>query len=361
MLSYWEKKFLKQKWDLVIIGSGFTGMSLAYHSLQRNKKLKILLCEAQGFGKLASTKNAGFACFGSVSELLTDIKTLGTEKTVELMSMRLNGINAWKNLFGSKLEIQSNGGFEIFFDEGEFETSQKALQELNQNNDFTELKFEVIDQTFSENFHKKAIYTPLEFGLNPQNLVNSLKKQLSQYENVHFLDGVFIKKDGNTIEANVNAERVILESEKIAFTNNALFKEKDILKPARAQVLITEPLTNIPDGTFHAKEGYYYWRNVDNRLLLGGARHLDTKNEETSELALNQNLQNHLEHDMIPKILNKPVCVEQRWSGIMAMNKDKFPEIGKLDTNTFYAVKLGGMGVALSYEIGKLLAEKIWN
>ena len=361
MLSYWEKKFLKQKWDLVIIGSGFTGMSLAYHSLQRNKKLKILMCEAQNFGKLASTKNAGFACFGSVSELVTDVNTIGIEKTVELMSMRLKGINAWQKLFGSKLEIQSKGGYEMFFDEEEFEKARTNLKELLEYKEIKQLKFEIIHQAFSKNFHPKAIHTPLEFGINPQQLVNSLKKLLMSYDNVHFLEGTYINRSENKIEAIVNQIKVVFEADKIAYTNNALFKEKNILKPARAQVLITEELNSVPEGTFHAKEGYYYWRNVDNRLLLGGARHLDSKTEETSELALNQKLQNHLEKHMLPKILDKPVCVEQRWSGIMAMNKDKFPEIGKLDSNTFYAVKLGGMGVALSYEIGKLLAEKIWN
>ena len=37
----------------------------------------------------ASTRNAGFACFGSITELMEDISVVGLDKTMELVSMRV--------------------------------------------------------------------------------------------------------------------------------------------------------------------------------------------------------------------------------------------------------------------------------
>jgi len=48
------------------------------------------------------------------------------------------------------------------------------------------------------------------------------------------------------------------------------------LRPARNQVLISQPIPQLPfKGTFHYHQGYGYFRNVGNRILIGGFRHLD--------------------------------------------------------------------------------------
>jgi gamma-glutamylputrescine oxidase len=50
------------------------------------------------------------------------------------------------------------------------------------------------------------------------------------------------------------------------------------LHPARAQVLVTHPIPNLHiKGTFHFDQGYYYFRNIDQRILFGGGRNLDIK------------------------------------------------------------------------------------
>jgi glycine/D-amino acid oxidase-like deaminating enzyme len=57
------------------------------------------------------------------------------------------------------------------------------------------------------------------------------------------------------------------------------------LKPARAQVLITKPIDSLKiKGTFHMDRGYYYFRNIDNRVLIGGGRNLDLKKRKQIDL-----------------------------------------------------------------------------
>ncbi|MGZ5264204.1 MAG: FAD-dependent oxidoreductase, partial [Kaistella sp.] len=113
-------------------------------------------------------------------------------------------------------------------------------------------------------------------------------------------------------------------------------------------------------GTFHYDEGFYYFRNLGNRILLGGARNLDFKTEETSVMETTDILQNHLEDFLKSVILpNQDFRIACRWSGIMAMGTEKSPVVQKISPRQIVAVRLSGMGVALAPKIGEMVAEMI--
>jgi len=135
------------------------------------------------------------------------------------------------------------------------------------------------------------------------------------------------------------------------------------VKPARAQVLITKPIKNLHiQGTFHLDQGYYYFRNIDNRILFGGGRNLDFKTEETTEFAQTKLIQNKLETLLKTTILPEiNFEIDYRWSGIMGVGKQKKAIVNQLSNNVFCGVRLGGMGVAIGSLIGKELAELTQN
>jgi hypothetical protein len=55
----------------------------------------------------------------------------------------------------------------------------------------------------------------------------------------------------------------------------------------------TEPIDNLDvRGTFHLDCGYYYFRNIGDRILLGGGRNLDFETETTTEFAQTEIIQN---------------------------------------------------------------------
>ncbi len=121
------------------------------------------------------------------------------------------------------------------------------------------------------------------------------------------------------------------------------------VKPARAQVLITKPIKRLPiKGTFHLEEGYYYFRNIDNRVLFGGGRNLDLIGEETTEFGNTLLIQNTLE-TMLKEIIlpNTLFEIDQRWSGIMGVGTKKKPIIKRISENVVCGVRLGGMGIAI--------------
>ena len=106
--------------------------------------------------------------------------------------------------------------------------------------------------------------------------------------------------------------------------------------------------------------GYYYFRNIENRILFGGGRNLDFKQEETIEFGLTELVQNNLE-----KLLSNVILpgynfeIEQRWSGIMGFGKQKKPIVKAVSENIFCGVRLGGMGIAIGSSIGKQLSDLI--
>ena len=149
---------------------------------------------------------------------------------------------------------------------------------------------------------------------------------------------------------------------KLLICNNA-FASKLLsnidLKPARAQVLITKPIENLRiKGCFHMDKGYYYFRNVGNRVLFGGGRNLDFNAEETFNMNPTELIQNKLESILQTTILpNQSFEIDRRWTGIMGVGANKCPILKRLDDNLYCAIRMGGMGVALGTEIGQALAE----
>ena len=77
-VSYWEKDALLS-YDIIIVGGGITGMSVAASLAERWPKKSILIFERSLMPAGASTRNAGFACFGSLTEVLSDIDTIGQD------------------------------------------------------------------------------------------------------------------------------------------------------------------------------------------------------------------------------------------------------------------------------------------
>lgn len=110
-------------------------------------------------------------------------------------------------------------------------------------------------------------------------------------------------------------------------------------------------------GSFHYDEGFYYFRNIGDRLLLGGARNTDFESENTSEMETSRSIQSALENFMEAHLLKDiEIEITDRWTGIMGFGKEKTPLISKVSSNVYCAVRLSGMGVALAPVIGERAA-----
>jgi hypothetical protein len=317
----------------------------------------------------ASTKNAGFACFGSVSELLDDLENHAEEEVVPLVEKRIKGLKRLRVLLGDKaIGYKNHGSYELFRtnDKTLFENCKNKIPYLNNllQPIFKQEVFNLQKDAFQfQNINPKTIFTPLEGQINTGKMMLALLKK-AQKIGIKILNGVEVKsfEDVKT-HVVLETNQFQLKTNKLFVATNAFAQQLNIpeVKPARAQVLITKPIKNLHiKGTFHLEKGYYYFRNINNRILLGGGRNLDFKTEETTTFGETEIIQNKLESILKTIILpNKPFEIEHCWSGIMGVGSQKKPIVKAVSGNVFAGVRLGGMGVSIGSLVGGELANLI--
>ncbi len=368
-LSYWEIKNWFSNIDFTIVGSGIVGLHCALHLRERFPTSKILILEKGILPQGASTKNAGFACFGSLSEIIDDLKSHTEEEVIQLVQKRWEGLQLLrKNLGDTAIDFKPYGGYELFLKNDE-STYNECVMKMPFINELLKPLFKTavfskeIDRFDFKNTNEYLIFNPFEAQIDTGNMMQELlKKAISN--NILILNQAhvssFVDKN-NSVEVVVND--FSFTTKKLLFATNGFASQitNNEVKPARAQVLITEPIENLDiKGTFHLDKGYYYFRNINNRILFGGGRNLDFEGETTTDLSQTEKIQNKLEELLKEVILpNYEFKIAHRWSGIMGVGNAKKPIVKSISENIYCGVRLGGMGVAIGSLIGKELAELV--
>lgn len=365
--SYWELKQYFTEFDLVVIGAGIVGLSSAISYKNKNKKAKILILERGLLPNGASTKNAGFACFGSSSELLDDLSKNNSETVWETVLMRWQGLQILRKRLGDKgIDLNLWGGYELFDSKENKIKSLEKIKDLNKEiyqhlglkNCFSEYPKNNFGFKNTKGIILNKYEGQIDTGLMMQNLLLlAQKKGITVLNNIEIkaINDLGGKVELKSINGVFKAKKVVVATNGFA---NELLKINNI-NPARAQVLITKPISQLKiKGTFHYQEGYYYFRNIKNRLLFGGGRNINLKKEATSEIGLNSKIQNHLEYLLKTMILPNTVFeIEHRWSGIMGVGNEKKPIIKPITNNVIAAVRMGGMGIAIGSKVGEIVAK----
>jgi glycine/D-amino acid oxidase-like deaminating enzyme len=369
--SYWEQESFLSGFDVLIIGSGIVGLSAALSLKSQKPKLKIGVLEAGFLPAGASTKNAGFACFGSISELIEELKTGGEDEIGGIIELRWKGLERLRKNLGDKaISFEQYGGYEVF----KASESGFANTCIEQIPYFNKLLGSLIGKPdiYAVNTTKIA-----EFGMNGiTNLIHNKyegqidtgKMMLALVSKVQGLGvSIFNNCRVQKIESKLNEQVLITNQGKfransIILATNAfgteLIPELDVI-PGRGQILITEPIKSLKiKGSFHYNRGYTYFRNIDDRILLGGGRDLDFEGEQTLEPGITDIIQESLERLLFETIIPKQkVKIEHRWSGVMGFGKELKPIVKKIRPGLYCAVRCNGMGVAM----GSLLGEQVAN
>ncbi|GAC1495891.1 MAG: FAD-dependent oxidoreductase [Flavisolibacter sp.] len=375
-LSIWEKESFFAPQDIVIIGAGLVGLWSALYLIKQNPKLKITLVDRGLVPTGASTRNAGFACFGSLGEVIHDAHNLGTDKMLQLVEMRFKGLSKIKKHFKDKIiDFELSGGFELYG-----ATSGVSGDQLLENMDYINSLFKPI--TGSPKTYKRSddmipecgfgktlhiVKNDQEGYLHPGKLVRALG-QLVAGKGVQILNQIEIlnlEESGRKLELKTNCNFSLVATQVLICTNGFakdLLPKVDVVA-VRGQILLTSPIENLPwKGTFHSEEGFYYFRNLGNKILLGGARNKAFDAETTTEMDTTNFIQNELETYLNEVVLpgkKGTYKIENRWAGIMAMGSDKMPICSEVSPGVFCAVRMSGMGVALSPVVGQTIAKEM--
>ncbi len=369
MISFWEKTFYK--YDVAIIGGGISGLSTAISIKEKSPELEIAIFEKDTIPSAASTRNAGFACFGSLTELISDKDKMGTDSMLKLVEKRIHGLELLLKRVGNEnLNYENFGGYEVIGEDQLFLLDR--MDEINEN------LFQVIGKRvftrndelikkfgFKKDWCRSLIYNPFEGQIHSGKMLKSLRLKAAQL-GVILLSGIEIQdyfENSNEVRLNDTVGRQFIAN-KLIFCNNAwaskFFPSEDIY-PGRGLVLLTKEIDLKFKGAFHFDEGFYYFRNESGRLLIGGGRNEDFEGENTFENAINPKVKRAI-LEKTEKILNGiPFEEEMWWTGIMGFGNKKMPIVKKVSEKITIGVRLGGMGVALASKIGEEIADEIIN
>ncbi|OQP43061.1 hypothetical protein A4H97_13025 [Niastella yeongjuensis] len=371
-ISVWEKESFYAPKDVIIVGSGLVGLWCAWHLKKNDPALSVAIIDRGIIPTGASTRNAGFACFGSVTELAEDAERFGEDSMLQLVEMRYKGLQRIRKVFKeSAIDFDMCGGYELFPEIPMEKIPVLAYQTDRLNTLLHEITgkkrtFKQADDKIDAlGLHEveHLIENKLEGYLHSGKLCQALL-QAVQSMGVTVLNAIEItgfEKVNDHIELYTN-QFVNFKAGKVLICTNAfarqLLPELDIV-PARGQVLVTSPIENLPlKGTFHFDAGYYYFRNLGNRVLLGGARNKAFEEEATTELSITDTIQQELEYFLSTYILpGYTYTITDRWSGIMGMGNEKLPIVKEVSPQVFCAVRMSGMGVALAPVIGEQISK----
>lgn len=367
-LSYWEHQSFFKNVDICIVGSGIVGLFAALELKNKAPEKRILVLERGFLPYGASTRNAGFACFGSVSELQDDLTKMSENEVFNLVERRYKGLLKLRKTLGEQaLGMENNGGYELFTDSSSWNSAVSSIDFLNRalksiiGNSVYEIKNDAI-QNFGFKSVEGIMYNRFESQVDTGNFLKSLLN-LVRSKGVEVLTGIQVTeinekciRIGNDFD--FKAEKIIIATNGFA---SQFLPDFDV-QPARAQVLVTKSISNLKlKGTFHYDHGYYYFRNIgDHQILLGGGRNLDFDAEYTTEMDQTSLVQNALENLLKTVIIPGTVFeIERRWSGIMGVGSNRVPIVKSLGNSMYCAVRMGGMGVALGSLVGEEVADLV--
>ena len=364
-LSYWEHQSFFGPADVAIIGAGLVGLTAALYLKQRRPTWRVVVLERGALPSGASTKNAGFACFGSISELIEQEKRGDLQAVV---AARCEGLARLRELVGdAALDYQPVGGYELF----RREEAALAAECRDKIDYFNQLLAPVVGHartfhdasTEAERFGFGGVSTLLknehEGSLDAGRMMRALLAR-TWAADVPVLTNCAVE----AVEASATGQRLRLangatiEASQVLLATNAFATEllpELAVTPGRGQILVTEPLPDVSlPGTFHYDHGYAYFRQLpDHRILLGGGRNLDFAAEATVAPSLTPPVQTYLENLLHTVVLpGRQPRIDFRWSGVMGFGPALAPIIDWVRPGVLAAVRCNGMGVAMGAGTG---------
>lgn len=347
--------------DLVIVGAGYVGLSVAYWISEFRPDLKIIILDRSHVGAGASGRNAGFLTKGSATFYKSLNTEWGAEKAREIYqfaSESLGLIHQHVLKSSPEIKFEKTSSLTLF----QNEEGKKKWESADFNP--ADYEFEWKDsEGLSSSLQDKfigAFENGPEYKVDPIQLLTSLRKKLEarKVQIIENLSAFELSENGVATEMN------FIKCKQVVLALNGYFPQflpafKDLISPRRAQMLAVELENDIDSMSLHydSPERVYWRRSFDKTLLIGGKRLLDEAGEVGDFEKLSPKIQAGLE-SYLRDTLKVKYKILHRWSGTMGFTDHELPLITKAQAplETFVIGGFSGHGMGLGFRSAQEMA-----
>jgi glycine/D-amino acid oxidase-like deaminating enzyme len=357
------------KTDVVIIGSGYTGLCAGIQTARAGRETLILDAERLGWG--CSSQNGGQVS-GLLKPSLADLsRKYGAYKALRILQEGANSMQFLKDFIadeGIDCDVRMNGKFRAAHNAAQYEAMAKKytnqIKGLELNVDMvpqSEQRREIGSDAY---FGGAVIHS--HFSLNPAKFHSELVERargsgakLVAYCRVEKIDRQPNKFLICTSKGIIEARDVIVATS--GYTDKSLPWHHRRIIPIGSYMITTEVLgvdvvkSIIPNDrivTDSRKLVYYYRSSPDRRrILFGGRVSLQETNPKVSAPLLRNELVK-----LFPQISD--VKISHSWMGYVDFTFDSMPHIGCHD-GLYYALGYCGSGIATASYLGTRVGQKL--
>jgi len=363
----YSNKPLPQKTDVLVIGSGYTGVVTA---LQLKKAgVDVTLIDKGRIGSEASSKNGGMCLSGLSVALFKVKKKFGREIMVRFFQEALESINCVERLVvegNIDCHFRRNGFLEAAFKPAHYDGLKEEQQFLAENLDHATVLVppEKMREEIGSDLYHGGLVEPQSAGVHPAKYIAGLIRMADKAGvDIHeYVEAQKIERRGGkfkvyTSRGPIPAERLVVGTN--GYTTNLTPWQMRRVVPVESFMIATEelppevakPLVPNDRMIFDTKRFLFYFRlSPDGKRMLFGGR---PKKFWKSPLDRAREI-----HDCMLRVYPQlePYALEYAWYGKVCFTVDRFPIIGERE-GIYYGMGYCGHGVATATYFGIKLAD----
>jgi len=353
--------------DACVVGAGFTGLGVALELSSKGYNVVVLEAQTVGFG--ASGRSGGQIASGFSNGMMETEELLGAEVAAKLWEF---SELSKEILYGrmEKYHLQCDLG------EGELYTAPRRSHErwLLEEKEHCEnnygyggyrwIETEQLRSLIAGDRYRSALLDQQGGHLQPLKYTQGLANAFTQLGGRIFENSAVLNVEkGAPAEVQTNSARVIADS--VILAGNAYLSDFDLGQrkrfiPVQSSILATEPLdkdraaeimktTACVCDTYHDLD--YFKMTPDHRLVYGG---------QDLSFSRNRLQNNQIRRNMLKTFpMLKDLKIDYLWSGMIAANPLRLPDVGRIGSNIYYVQGYSGQGVTLSAGVSRIVAEAI--
>lgn len=392
---------LPQIADIVIIGSGITGASIACNLLNRPSPPSVLMLEARTACSGATGRNGGHTKTAAYREFLDDMKNLGEEEAAKIARFHFNcmrAVHAFAREHNIICDSWQGDTVDVFYNQGQVAKAKKSVSEIQRvigekdpaaryifwNAEETEMKF-LAQRSLGAVQYEAGSIQPYKFVTGVLDL--ALKKGLNLQTETPAVRVLKIEDTTGeylvqTLRGEIRAQKVILASN--GYTAQLCPELQGVIVPLRGHMTAQRPGSNLPkDGlsrtySFIYDDGYEYMiprpqgSKFAGDIMIGGGTTKAPEEGlrefgETDDTTTVPVVRKYLEEctkDYFGSNWGKDHPegrIRRVWTGIMGYSADGFPLVGQVPgkNGLYISASFQGSGMVLCFLAARALVSMV--